>query len=224
MQDYPQVAIGAAAAGTAVARTLEDVVSRPAAPQRPRLTLVKKKASSPVPNPVRVLPGPWTERDCVTLALVTCNRCFGSGSHPAYFGGRLTVCNCVLRAVFRACFGKWRDIAENQLASRLGSSTTSRLGRRPAGRHGWFYARPREEYRADFELIARRTLDARHYAVFRMHFLEGLDWRICCTRLGMDRGNFFHSVYRVEERLGRAYREAAPYALFPVYDYFSIAA
>jgi hypothetical protein len=73
-------------------------------------------------------------------------------------------------------------------------------------------------------LIARRTLDERHYTIFRLHFLEGLDWKICCHRLRMDRGNFFHSVYRIEGRLGKAYREAAPYALFPVYEYFAAAA
>jgi len=160
----------------------------------------------------------------MALALVTCNRCFGSGLYPAGLAGRLTVCNCVLRAVFRACYGKWRAIAEDQSMARIGSTATSHLGRRPAGRRGWSWARPREEFRADFELIARRTLDAGHFAIFRLHFLEGLDWKICCARLRMDRGNFFHSVYRVEQRLGKAYREAAPYALFPVYEYFSVAA
>ena len=160
----------------------------------------------------------------MALALVTCNRCFGSGLYPAGLPGSLTVCNCVLRAVFRACYGKWRDIAGDQLVARLGSSAMSRSGRRQAGRRGCFWARPREEYRADFELIARRTLDASHLAIFRLHFLKRLDWRACCRRLRMDRGNFFHGVYRIEERLGKAYREALPYALFPVYEYFSLAA
>jgi hypothetical protein len=154
---------------------------------------------------------------------MACNRCFGSGSYPAGPPGRLTVCNCVLRNVFRACFAKWRDIAADQREARLGSSV-SKPGRRRAGRRSSVWARPREEYRADFELIARRTLDVHHYAIFRLHFLEGLDWRACCNRLGTDRGNFFHRVYRIEEQLGKAYREAAPYGLFPVYEYFSIAA
>ena len=36
----------------------------------------------------------------------------------------------------------------------------------------------------------------------------------------MDRGNFFHSVYRIEQRLGRMFRELQPYLLFPLDDYF----
>lgn len=188
-----------------------------------------KAASSVTPwrkqFPVRgVLEAPWTESDCMALALVTCNCCFGSGCYSAGTTGRLKVCNCVLRAVFRACYAKWQEVGDGQLAARIGSSANHPQARRALGRRAWFWARPREEFRADFELIARRTLDTAHYAVFRLHFLEGLDWKACCRRLRIDRGNFFHSIYRVEERLGRAYREAAPYALFPVYDYFSVAA
>ena len=36
----------------------------------------------------------------------------------------------------------------------------------------------------------------------------------------MDRGNFFHAVYRIEQKLGRIFRELEPYPLFPVDDYF----
>jgi hypothetical protein len=36
----------------------------------------------------------------------------------------------------------------------------------------------------------------------------------------MDRGNFFHSVYRIEQKLGRMFRELKPYPLFPLDDYF----
>jgi hypothetical protein len=38
--------------------------------------------------------------------------------------------------------------------------------------------------------------------------------------LGIDRGNFFHAVYRIEQKLGRIFRELTPYPLFPVDDYF----
>lgn len=195
---------------TAVARAGPQLVK----PGRTRLTIVK--------TPIRSLEPPWTESDCMALALVACNRCFGLGVRPDGSGERMAVCNCVLRAIFRTCYGKWRDIARDQGVTRLGPSAMSRLGPRKVGRRSW--TRPREEYRADFELIAHRTLDTRHYAVFRLHFLAGLDWKACCTQLRMDRGNFFHSVYRIEQQLGRAYRVSMPYALFPVYDYFSIAA
>lgn len=36
----------------------------------------------------------------------------------------------------------------------------------------------------------------------------------------MDRGNFFHEVYRIQQKLGRIYRELEPYSLFPLDEYF----
>jgi hypothetical protein len=36
----------------------------------------------------------------------------------------------------------------------------------------------------------------------------------------MDRGNFFHSVYRIQQKLGRVFRELQPYALYPLDEYF----
>ena len=37
----------------------------------------------------------------------------------------------------------------------------------------------------------------------------------------MSRGNFFHAVYRIEQKLGRMFRELQPYPLFPLDDYFN---
>lgn len=73
---------------------------------------------------------------------------------------------------------------------------------------------------ADFVLVSRRTLDERHHKIFQYHFLLGADWKLCCRRLGMSRGNFFHAVYRIEQRLGKAFYELEPYALYPPRDYF----
>jgi hypothetical protein len=36
----------------------------------------------------------------------------------------------------------------------------------------------------------------------------------------LDRGTFFHSIYRIEQRLGRVFAELEPYALYPVSEYF----
>jgi hypothetical protein len=38
--------------------------------------------------------------------------------------------------------------------------------------------------------------------------------------LQMDRGTFFHSIYRIEQRLGRVFAELQPYALYPLSEYF----
>jgi hypothetical protein len=74
---------------------------------------------------------------------------------------------------------------------------------------------------ADFLAVADRVLDDLELKVFRVHFLLGADWRLCVRRLGVDKGRFFHAVYRIEKKIGRECREVAPYALFPIDAYFN---
>lgn len=74
---------------------------------------------------------------------------------------------------------------------------------------------------ADFILVSRRVLDEYEYTVFKYHFLLGADWNLCCRKLNIDRGTFFHEVYRVQQKLGRTFRELEPHALFPVDQYFN---
>ena len=82
------------------------------------------------------------------------------------------------------------------------------------------WGRKDEEYVADFCLVSRRALTEEENKLFRLHFLLGADWRLCCRQLGIDRGIFFHSVYRIEQKLGRAFRDVRPYPLFPLREYF----
>ncbi len=82
------------------------------------------------------------------------------------------------------------------------------------------WGRKDEEYIADFCLVSRRSLDEFEYRLFRYHFVLGADWKLCCRRLGIERGNFFHAVYRIEQKLGRVFRELEPYSLFPLDEYF----
>jgi hypothetical protein len=82
------------------------------------------------------------------------------------------------------------------------------------------WSRKDEEYVADFCLVSKRYLDEFEYKLFRFHFLLGADWRLCCRQLKMDKGIFFHAVYRIQQKLGRAYRELKPYPLFPLDEYF----
>jgi hypothetical protein len=82
------------------------------------------------------------------------------------------------------------------------------------------FGRKDEEYLADFCLISKRTLDPLEYRIFRFHFMLGADWRLCCKRLEMDKGTFYHHVYRIQQKLGRAFRETQPYGLYPLDEYF----
>jgi hypothetical protein len=77
-----------------------------------------------------------------------------------------------------------------------------------------------EEYMADFCLIAKRSLDEAEYRIFRFHYLLGADWKLCCRQMKMERGDFFHAVYRVQQKLGRVFRELKPYGLYPLDEYF----
>lgn len=82
------------------------------------------------------------------------------------------------------------------------------------------WGREDEEYIADFCLVSRHNLDDFEYRLFRFHFILGADWRLCCRQLKMDKGVFFHAVYRIQQKLGRAFREVSPYPLFPLTEYF----
>lgn len=74
---------------------------------------------------------------------------------------------------------------------------------------------------ADFCLVSRRTLNDYEYTIFKFHFLLGADWKLCCRKLNVDRGTFFHEVYRIQQKLGRVFRELEPHALFPLDEYFN---
>jgi len=89
------------------------------------------------------------------------------------------VCLCVQRRRFRDCLRHFRDIA--------GSSFIVDA-----------------EFRADFCLAARRSLDPLHCAVFDAYFVRDLDWRGCRAAVGIHRGRLFHAVYRIEAIAGLA--------------------
>jgi hypothetical protein len=157
----------------------------------------------------------WTRSETLALALHHCVHCHGAGLRLARKGA-LTPCNCVLRSIFRICWDRFvRCVTQERSVSRV--SQEPHVGRsRPST-----WGRKDEEYIADFELIARRCLDDSENRLFRYHFLLGADWRLCTRKLEIDRGNFYHAVYRIEQKLGRALRETEPYALFPLDEYFN---
>jgi hypothetical protein len=43
---------------------------------------------------------------------------------------------------------------------------------------------------------------------------------MCVQKIGIEKGEFFHRVYAVQERLGRVLREVRPHPLFPIDEYF----
>ena len=157
----------------------------------------------------------WTRSDTLILAYDNCAHCHGLGVRDGRRGAT-NPCNCVLRGVFRACYNRFRYcITKEKHMSRVSLEYTSGRDRRMS------YGRKDEEYCADFYLVSKRHLDEFEFRIFRFHFLLGADWKLCCRKMGIDRGNFFHAIYRIEQKLGKVFRELQPYGLYPVDEYFN---
>jgi hypothetical protein len=157
----------------------------------------------------------WTRSETIALAQQSCTHCYGLGLRPGR-AGVSTPCNCVFRAIFRACYAKFRQCSSKEkYVSRV--SLESNPGRQRKATWGL----KNEEFIADFCLVSRRTLDEKQYTLFKYHYLLGADWKLCCRRLGMERGAFFHEAYRIEQKLGRTFRELKPFSLFPIDEYFN---
>jgi hypothetical protein len=156
----------------------------------------------------------WTTTDTIALAKHSCSQCHGLGLR----GGDGTSdepCNCVLRTIFRTCYARFRHCASKE--KHISHASVEFV----AGREGKFsWGRKDEEYIADFCLVSRRALEDYQYRIFKFHFLLEADWKLCTRRLNIDRGNFFHEVYRIEQKLGRVFRELEPYGLYPLDEYF----
>ena len=156
----------------------------------------------------------WNRSTTLGLAKASCTLCHGYGMRSVLRGAE-TPCECVFRAVFRACYHRFRECVA--LAPHVNAVTWERCG----GTRGYrCYSRVREEFMADFCLVSARTLEPEDLAIFRLHHMGGADWHLCCRRLKLDRGKFFHHVYDIESRLGRVFAELTPYPLYPVSDYF----
>lgn len=157
----------------------------------------------------------WTRSETLALAQQSCTHCYGLGLRPGR-AGVSTPCNCVFRAIFRACHARFRQCASKEkYISRVS------LEANPGRQRRSVWGLKNEEFMADFCLVSRRTLDEHQYRIFTNHFLLGADWKLCCRKLGMERGAFFHEVYRIEQKLGRTFRELEPFALFPLDEYFN---
>jgi hypothetical protein len=93
------------------------------------------------------------------------------------------------RFIFLACFAKYLECIE-----------------RPRNRLGL-----NEEYIADFELIARRTLtDPAERGLFTRHFV------FCDT---INRGDL-PRIRAIQEKVGQAFAETEPFPLYPIDTYF----
>ena len=157
----------------------------------------------------------WNRSNAIGLALASCTQCAGHGMREIQSNMEIP-CSCVFRAIFRACYRRFRECASPGVFP--GAVSLDHL-EGPIGKR--IYGLKREEYMADFCLVAKRVLDEEEYRIFRFHHLLGADYRLCCRQLKLERSVFFRIVHRLERKLGRAFREIEPYPLFPLSDYFT---
>lgn len=156
----------------------------------------------------------WNRSDTLALAANACAFCHGLGLRTGR-RGKQKPCKCVFRAIFKLCYERFRDCHRMERYM-----TGVSLDGGGGGLRKTVWGRKNEEYMADFYLMSKRTLDENQWRIFNLHYLLGADWHLCCAKLKVDRGTFFHDVYRIQEQLGQAYRETEPYALFPLDEYF----
>jgi hypothetical protein len=156
----------------------------------------------------------WNRSTAIGLASATCSQCEGHGMCDLR-GTAERPCSCVFRAIFRACYRRFRDFATD--GATPGAVSIDHVDG-PVGKQ--VYSFKREEYMADFCLTTRRALSENDYRIFRYTFLLGAEWTLCCKRLNLDRGTFFHHVYRIQGILGRNFAEMTPYPLYPLDEYF----
>ncbi len=157
----------------------------------------------------------WSRSETIGLSLHSCTKCNGLGITKDR-AGLEQACKCSLRGIFRICYNRFRQCVEQDPRISRTSIEPSFAGQKRPSTWG----RKNEEYIADFEVVTRRTLDEEEHRLFRYHFYLGADWRLCCRKLNIDRGAFFHLIYRMEEKLGKVFREMRPYSLYPLEDYF----
>ena len=155
----------------------------------------------------------WDRSQVLAMASNHCRICQGAGLRARYHHS--LPCGCVDRSIFRACMRHYRYLSEFRILSRPS------LIYAPRGKHSHYsFGRKSEEFLADVWLTAKRSLARAEWRVFELRFIRGLQWKECTRLLGMDRGNFFHALYRIENNLGRMFRELRPYPLFPIDQYF----
>jgi hypothetical protein len=157
----------------------------------------------------------WDRSKTIALASPRCAQCVGIGLRRGR-SGEEQPCGCVLRSAARAVLSKYRYIQAYQ--DRVSSCAPVVMQHGRERKRAW--ARKNEEFCADVYLVSKRSLQGQEWKIFELHMLNGNDWRYCTRILGMDRGNFFHSVYRIQQNLGRIFMELQPYALFPIDEYF----
>lgn len=158
----------------------------------------------------------WNRSQTIGLARMGCPKCQGLGL-VRQLRNNVNPCPCVLRAIFKACFNRFRlGLMKTNGAPLVNVALDKRDSTRRMT-FGW----KEQEYAADFVLISKRTLTASEYQLFRYAYLLGDDGKLCQRYLKISPSQFNRACADIEAKLGHAFQATRPYGLFPVDGYFS---
>lgn len=183
--------------------------------------VVEKRMAEPKVSYVAKLSKKVDEaRKYVHLADNHCTNCHGLGARHAFRSGSgAVVCNCVFRKVFKIVMRKFQEIA----ADGIGRVYTTR---RP---NGPFCEMLSHDFRAEVVQTAKKFLNKTEYITFHCSSDLKLPWKDCIPMINnmhrdigekppmFDRGKYFHTVYRIQARLGNAWMS---HGMFPLGKYF----
>ncbi len=147
----------------------------------PQLRLVRE------PEPPSL---PWDGFCPSVLASEKCPQCEGSGVRCTLKRLKSHICPCVYRSIARRCAVRWQII-------QMAPETKPRQLR-------CRYDMPRAEWAADFWMTTRAAVDGTHWLIWRNIRLYNERVDVVQRELRMDRGTFFHALYRAEQVIGHA--------------------
>lgn len=132
-----------------------------------------------------------------------CPVCEGTGDS----GDGLTVCDCALKAVFDTCLDTYEHIQPYSSG---------------VARKGSHLSRPNEEFRADFELLAKRALKSQPVLLetFLLYHVACVETLQCCAELGVNQGTLYQRICRIKVECGRAFIGGGEDGIYPVCNYF----
>src|SRR5690349_12639800 len=102
----------------------------------------------------------WNRSETIALARATCTHCRGIGMRIGLKGTE-SPCSCVFRAIFSACYARFRECVERD--KRLSAASLEWCNGTDGSRS---YVRKTEDYIADFLHISQAALRPEDYKAF----------------------------------------------------------
>jgi len=170
----------------------------------------------------------WTPSTAADLSRYGCPECSGTGlpsrgrlavcpSQPDQTpsASALRLCTCVYRAVFRACYRRFKHCGKLDPSLRR-----VRYERTPgAVDRTVTWVRRNEDFRADFHSCGVRALPKHLYHFFSFYYLHGAKEEMVCQRLGISVRGANTLMAEIETLVGREIAHLQPYSLFPPRGY-----